>query len=336
MEGRLHKWGGFFTRWREHNYILHEGILHEYNILNKEEISTVHLAVSTISANPRQPLQIIIHNGVSFVYLRAPNIKTKVEWVNALKESKGEVLSQEKGKSGRGAEDKSEKSNEALAKNIYNKFDPLYQKIGKVWSTQAQFEEIMSIMEPEMAKSPKLKHNSEKLLVITNQLKESVAEVLYDLEVARKDFLKAIQKFTENDDGIEIASDSDEEYKSMTSIRSVKIIPRDGHDAQDELEGEDEYMSNEEEKIETAPKSKSNFDPRDLSDDMPTRNQLSAFKDHTKTFSIWGLIRDNIGQDLTRVTLPIILNEPVTMLQKCAEGMENYALMDKAVNETDS
>ena len=336
MEGRLHKWGGFFTRWKEYNYILHEGILHEYNILNKEEICTVHLAVSNISANPRQPLQIIIHNGVSFVYLRAPNIKTKVEWVNALKESKGEVLSQENRKSGRGAEEKSEKSNEALAKNIYNKFDPLYQKIGKVWSTQAQFEEIMSIMEPEMAKSPKLKHNSEKLLVITTQLKESVAEVLYDLEVARKDFLKAIQKFTENDDGIELASDSDEEYKSMTSIRSVKIIPRDGHDAQDDLAGEDEYMSNEEEKIETVTKSKSNFDPRDLSDNMPIRNHLAAFKDHTKTFSIWGLIRDNIGQDLTRVTLPIILNEPVTMLQKCAEGLENYALLDRAVKENDS
>lgn len=283
-------------------------------------------------------MQIIIHNGVSQVFIRAPDIKNKVEWVNALKESKKEVIAQEKLKSGKPADEKSEKSNEQLAKNIFNKFDPLYLKIGKVWSIQAQFEEILSIMEPEMAKVPKLKNNTEKLHEITTQLKESVAEVLYDLEVARKDFQKAIQKFTENDDGMEFASDSEEELKSMATIRSVKINPKDGHNDIEFVEEVEYGSDDEEEKIETVkhPKGNSNFDARELTDDMPVRNQLAAYKDHTKQFSIWGLIRDNIGQDLTRVTLPIILNEPVTMLQKCAESMENFSVLDKAVKETDS
>lgn len=84
-------------------------------------------------------------------------------------------------------------------------------------------------MEPELDKVPKLKNNTAKLHEITTQMKESVAEVLYDLEVARKEFLKLIQKFTENDDGIEFASDSEEELKSMATIRSVKINPNNGH-----------------------------------------------------------------------------------------------------------
>jgi tetratricopeptide (TPR) repeat protein len=287
------------------------------------ELGAIHLAISKISINPRQPLQIVIHNGVSQIFLKAKTIKEKAEWVNALEESQTEAIKQENKMNEKPITENIEKLNEALATNIFNKFDPLYQKIGKVWSTQAQFEEVMSVMEPELKKSPKLKENSEKLLGLTNQLKESVAEVLYDLEIARKEFAKAINKFSEIDDGLDFQNDSlsEDDLQSQGTIRSVRIQPKTRVSGEFVIEEEKEvFDEDEEEKIETVKKNSSTIrkvDVRELNEDYVTRPQLPAFKDHTKKFSIWGLIRDNIGQDLTRVTLPIILNEPVTMLQKC-------------------
>lgn len=341
MEGRLQKYCGFFSRWKEYKYILHEGVLYEYNLITNVELGAIHMGISSVAVDPKHPLQIIIHNGISQVFLKAATIKEKAEWVNALKESKSEADTHENRKSEKHIHESPEKMNEVLATNIFNKFDPLYQKIGKVWSTQAQFEEIMSVIEPEIRSSPKLKGNGEKLLELTTQLKESVAEVLYDLEMARKEFAKALHQFSENDEPLEFNEDSgsEEDLKSMATLRSVKIQPKSHHSSNKSIEEVKGFSDDEdEERIETIKKMTTemhSFDPRDLSEDAIVRSQLPAFKDHTRKFSIWGLIRDNIGQDLTRVTLPIILNEPVTMLQKCCEAMANYQLLEKAAEEDD-
>jgi hypothetical protein len=280
MEGRLYKWGGFFTRWREYKYILHEGVLLEYNIVTNEELGAVHLAISKISVNPKQPLQVIIHNGISQIYLRAKTVKEKVEWFNALEESKGEAITKEKRDFEKQAIINPEKLSDKLATDLFKKFDPLYQKIGKVWSTQAQFEEVMSIMDPELKKSPKLNVNREKLLGLTNQLKEEVAEVLYDLEIARKDFEKAIKHFSDGEDGLDFEepdSLSNEDLQSRASLRSVKIMPEVSLSSGKPHEEEKNNVNlddDEEEKHDPSVKRTStnrSIDPKDLSEDALVR-----------------------------------------------------------------
>lgn len=299
------------------------------------------MEISTVAGNPKQPLQIIIHNGVSQIFLKAHTIKEKVDWMNALEESKKESNKFESSKIEKQNTETGEKMNETLVTNIFSKFDPLYQKIGKVWSVQAEFEEVMSVMEPQLKQNPSMEENSGRLLKLTNDMKESVAEVLTDLEIARKEFAKALHHFTEMDDPAELEeseSYSDEEVKSVHTLRSVKINPKSHHSSEKNIGELDDFSDEEEEKIDTMVKKSSsskNFDPRELGEDHEVRTQLPAFKDHTRKFSIWGLIRDNIGQDLTRVALPIILNEPVTMLQKCAEAMENHIMLEKAYKEED-
>jgi hypothetical protein len=36
---------------------------------------------------------------------------------------------------------------------------------------------------------------------------------------------------------------------------------------------------------------------------------------------IWGAVKDLVGKDLTTVSLPVFINEPLTTLQKTAEMM---------------
>jgi hypothetical protein len=49
-----------------------------------------------------------------------------------------------------------------------------------------------------------------------------------------------------------------------------------------------------------------------------------------KGVSLWSMIKDNIGKDLTKVCLPVYFNEPLSSLQKCFEEMEYSHLLDQA------
>ncbi|MFQ6632850.1 hypothetical protein Gotur_010922 [Gossypium turneri] len=49
-----------------------------------------------------------------------------------------------------------------------------------------------------------------------------------------------------------------------------------------------------------------------------------------KGVSLWSLIKDNVGKDLTRVCLPVYFNEPISSLQKCFEDLEYLDLLDRA------
>uniref|UniRef100_A0A915E5W2 Oxysterol-binding protein n=1 Tax=Ditylenchus dipsaci TaxID=166011 RepID=A0A915E5W2_9BILA len=51
-------------------------------------------------------------------------------------------------------------------------------------------------------------------------------------------------------------------------------------------------------------------------------------KDQT---SVWSIIKNAIGKDLTRLTVPINFNEPISLIQRLAENMENSYLITKAL-----
>lgn len=41
-------------------------------------------------------------------------------------------------------------------------------------------------------------------------------------------------------------------------------------------------------------------------------------------------MKDNLGKDLTKITMPVYLNEPLSLLQKNAEIFEYKECFDKA------
>ncbi|CAI8585481.1 unnamed protein product [Vicia faba] len=60
------------------------------------------------------------------------------------------------------------------------------------------------------------------------------------------------------------------------------------------------------------------------------RKKLPEPAEKEKGVSLWSLIKDNIGKDLTKVCLPVYFNEPLSSLQKCCEEMEYSYLLDRA------
>uniref|UniRef100_A0A1D1XJ99 Oxysterol-binding protein-related protein 1C n=1 Tax=Anthurium amnicola TaxID=1678845 RepID=A0A1D1XJ99_9ARAE len=60
------------------------------------------------------------------------------------------------------------------------------------------------------------------------------------------------------------------------------------------------------------------------------RKKLPEPVEKEKGVSLWSMIKDNIGKDLTRVCLPVYFNEPLSSLQKCFEDLEYSFLIDRA------
>lgn len=60
------------------------------------------------------------------------------------------------------------------------------------------------------------------------------------------------------------------------------------------------------------------------------RKKLPDPVEKEKGVSLWSMIKDNVGKDLTRVCLPVYFNEPISSLQKCFEDLEYSDLLDQA------
>ncbi|CAK9185773.1 unnamed protein product [Ilex paraguariensis] len=60
------------------------------------------------------------------------------------------------------------------------------------------------------------------------------------------------------------------------------------------------------------------------------RKKLPEPVEKEKRVSLWSMIKDNIGKDLTKVCLPVYFNEPLSSLQKCYEDLEYSYLIDRA------
>ncbi|CAH2305848.1 oxysterol-binding -related 6 isoform X8 [Pelobates cultripes] len=60
------------------------------------------------------------------------------------------------------------------------------------------------------------------------------------------------------------------------------------------------------------------------------RTSLPAPSPDTSNINLWNILRNNIGKDLSKVSMPVELNEPLNTLQHLCEELEYSELLDKA------
>ncbi|XP_053289234.1 oxysterol-binding protein-related protein 3 isoform X3 [Pleuronectes platessa] len=65
------------------------------------------------------------------------------------------------------------------------------------------------------------------------------------------------------------------------------------------------------------------------------RSCLPAPSPNNSTVSLWNILRNNIGKDLSKVAMPVQLNEPLNTLQRLCEELEYSELLDRAANTQD-
>lgn len=65
------------------------------------------------------------------------------------------------------------------------------------------------------------------------------------------------------------------------------------------------------------------------------RSCLPSQSPNNSTISLWNILRNNIGKDLSKVAMPVQLNEPLNTLQRLCEELEYSELLDRAANTQD-
>jgi hypothetical protein len=55
---------------------------------------------------------------------------------------------------------------------------------------------------------------------------------------------------------------------------------------------------------------------------------LPSRRDPNTKISFWTILKDLIGKDLTKVSMPVYFNEPISLTQKVAETCEYNELLD--------
>lgn len=66
------------------------------------------------------------------------------------------------------------------------------------------------------------------------------------------------------------------------------------------------------------------------------RDRLPITTDNRPPMSLWAILKNSIGKDLTKISFPVFFNEPTSMLQRMAEDVEFTECLDKAAAEADS
>ena len=66
------------------------------------------------------------------------------------------------------------------------------------------------------------------------------------------------------------------------------------------------------------------------------RLALAVKRNPKHKVSVWTILKDMVGKDLTRFAVPVYFNEPISMLQRIAEVMENEELLRIANRDSDS
>ncbi|CAK7290314.1 Oxysterol-binding protein-related protein 7 [Vulpes lagopus] len=67
----------------------------------------------------------------------------------------------------------------------------------------------------------------------------------------------------------------------------------------------------------------------------PRRRCLPAASGPGADVSLWNILRNNIGKDLSKVSMPVQLNEPLNTLQRLCEELEYSSLLDQASRTAD-
>ncbi|KAK4052349.1 Oxysterol-binding protein 3 [Microbotryomycetes sp. JL201] len=135
--------------------------------------------------------------------------------------------------------------------------------------------------------------------------------------------------------------------EDMTSEDDVSTPGDSGfHPTEDDEEAEDDDEDDDDESAdensaETSPererkkessKSKGKGDIPDK--DVKRRSKLPA--PAGQELSMIGLLRKNVGKDLSQISFPVSMNEPLSALQRIAEEMEYSRLLDQAAETQDS
>ena len=125
----------------------------------------------------------------------------------------------------------------------------------------------------------------------------------------------------------ETGADADAAFAGVGPPTSGKTD--DSYDEADDDDDDDDSV------VSSGTANASNSESEEESDDATRRaprERLPAPQPLNQSFSIWDLLRKNMGKDLSRISMPANINQPLSLLQRTVEDFEHLHLLYEAID----
>ncbi len=360
MEGDLDKWTNYLSGWQKRHCLIKGDIFYYFqkkgDMLPKAK---VHLSVAKVEDTDKSSSKFELDTGCLVYYLRAKDLHDKKSWINAIKTAK---LSAEKAlKNDTATANKDDKS--ILKKTPADDKSSFHTRLARLsrysaninFNAENIFKHITATYDLGQDETSvellKLLSNHRNETGIFN---EEISHIIKNL----KEFstsLRSLNNFlNEDNSSLEeiMIQDSKErssaEYKvSIGGIEEGKIVKKNSLSGKNDIifyDAEDEFNSevNTKDKAEknnsnlikvTTMKDSRFYDPVYFT--YSKRNRLDK-KRLEVSINLWSVLKDAVGKDLNKFSVPVYFNEPISMLQRLAENFQYADLLNKAAKEKNS
>ncbi|XP_058097235.1 oxysterol-binding protein-related protein 1C-like [Magnolia sinica] len=306
----------------------------------RKPVGEVHLKVSSIRESRSDDKRFSIFTGTKRLHLRAESREDRIAWKDVLQAVKDMFPRM---------------SNSELMAPVDNfvcSTDMLRQRLLEEGLNEAAIQDSEQIMRNEFAEL-------QDKLVLLKQKQSLLIETLRQLETEKVDLENTVVdesqrqskedrsasrlkndkcsegSITESDDdnerqdAAEEETDDDEnaffDTRDFLSSSSFKSSESDFQRSSFDSDDEEHYAIDSENGIDASIRSMGFNYPY-----VKRRKRLPDPVEKEKGVSLWSMIKDNIGKDLTKVCLPVYFNEPQSSLQRCFEDLEYSFLIDQA------
>ncbi|KAF5791273.1 putative oxysterol-binding protein [Helianthus annuus] len=327
-----------FRRLSRHRSSGFNGVTVASNRGYRKPVGEVHLKVSSVRESRSDDRRFSIFTGTKRLHLRADTRDDRIAWMEALQAVKGMFPRMS--------------NSELMAPigGITLSTEKLRQRLLEEGVSEAAIQDSETIMMTEFsAMQDQLVLLKQKHLLLMDTLRMLETEKV-DLENTVVDESQRLSKEVgatsrlrqgkysdaspsesedDNDRGDAAEEESDDEDNAFFDTRdflSSGSFRSSGSDMRSSsFTSDDEDLQYNEPEIDASIRSVGTSFPR-----VKRRKKLPDPIEKEKGVSLWSMIKDNIGKDLTKVCLPVYFNEPISSLQKCFEDLEYSYLLDRA------
>ncbi|CAN6303781.1 unnamed protein product [Urochloa humidicola] len=305
----------------------------------RNPIGEIHLKVSTVRESRSDDRRFSIFSGTKTLHLRAETREDRAAWLEALRATK-DMFPRMSSSEMVGPGD--------TAAAVAVSTERLRQRLQQEGVSEAAIADSERIVRAEF-------ESLHKQLALAKQKHALLVETLRQLETEKVDLENTLvdesqrqskeygsasksrhekysgsasesDDYNEPQDPAEETDDDDENiYFDTRDFLSSSSFKSSGSDFQRSETGSDDEDDYPMDGIDPSMKSVGISYPY-----VRRRKKLPDPVEKEKGVSLWSMIKDNIGKDLTKVCLPVYFNEPLSSLQKCFEDLEYSYLIDRA------
>ncbi|XP_047340957.1 oxysterol-binding protein-related protein 1C-like isoform X2 [Impatiens glandulifera] len=368
ISGIVHKWVNYGKGWRPRWFVLQDGVLSYYKIhgpdkivvssetekgskiigeeslriisrhknggsqLRRNPIGEIHLKVSSIRESRADEKRFSIFTGTKRLHLRAETREDRVAWIDALHAVKDMFPRMS--------------NSELMASmdNIFVSTETLRQRLLDEGVNEAAILDSEQIMKTEFTHlQNQLMIIKQKHLLLIDTLRQLETEKV-DLENTVVDESQRNLKESESSSRLRQEKSSGSGSESEDDNERVDAAEEETEDEDNAFFDTKDFLSSCSFKSSGSDFSEEGLHNLESEDDLDPfirsvgknfshvkrRSKLPEPKEKEKGISLWSMIKDNIGKDLTKVCLPVYFNEPLSSLQKCFEDLEYSYLIDRA------